>query len=298
MNQPLPALASLRAFEAAARHVSVKRAAEELNVTPGAVSLQVRELEASLGVQLFVREPRQLRLTPPGEDYFASLRTAFRLMREATVAVMAQARLTVVSISCTPSFATQWLVPRLGRFEAEHADLDVRISASNRLTDFGRDGVDIAIRHGFGRYDGLTSERLVDDHLVPVCSPILAPTLKVAADLGHVALLHDEHRHDWRLWLEAAGAPGVDSSRGTVFTDCNGAIEAAKAGHGVALARRSLVERELVDGSLIAPFPAGLASDLAYHLVYPAAALDRPAIAIIRAWLRTEADHQGDWNQR
>lgn len=291
MGATLPSLGALRAFEATARHLSVTLAAGELNVTPGAVSLQLKELEAALGVPLFVRRPRRMVLTASGEEYFATLRTAFRMIRQATAEVVARARLEVLVLSCTPSFAAQWLVPRLGRFEAQVSGVDVRISACNRVLDLAREGIDLAVRHGFGRYDGLLSERLLDDELVPVCSPKLLDqdaglALSALADLD---LLHDEHRHDWRLWLEAAGASALGERQGRVFVDSNGAIEAAKAGLGVALVRRSLVARELAEGVLVAPMEQGIASDLAYYLVYPPTALERPAIAALREWLLAEA---------
>ncbi len=291
MNMNLPSLGALRAFEATARHLSVTLAAGELNVTPGAVSLQIKELEAALGIQLFVRRPRQLILTAPGEQYFATLRTAFRLMREATVELLGRARLDVLVLSCTPSFAMQWLVPRLGGLEARLPGVDVRISASNRKVDLARDGVDLAVRHGFGRYDGLVSERLLDDELIPVCSPqLLGERIRLSVDdLADLRLLHDEHRHDWQLWLEAAGASRVDGRQGTVFVDSNGAIEAAKTGLGVALVRLSLVQRELAEGLLLAPIARSVASDLAYYLVYPATALERPNVAALRQWLLSEA---------
>ncbi|PMY41201.1 MULTISPECIES: transcriptional regulator GcvA [Pseudomonas] len=287
----LPSLGALRAFEATARHLSVTLAAGELNVTPGAVSLQIKELEAALGIQLFVRRPRQLILTAPGEQYFATLRTAFRLMREATMELLGRARLDVLVLSCTPSFAMQWLVPRLGGLEARLPGVDVRISASNRKVDLARDGVDLAVRHGFGRYDGLVSERLLDDELIPVCSPqLLGERIRLSVDdLADLRLLHDEHRHDWQLWLEAAGASRVDGRQGTVFVDSNGAIEAAKAGLGVALVRLSLVQRELAEGLLLAPIARSVASDLAYYLVYPATTLERPNVAVLRQWLLSEA---------
>ncbi|MGE7956190.1 transcriptional regulator GcvA [Pseudomonas sp. NPDC089530] len=291
----LPPLVALRAFEATARHLSVTLAAGELNVTPGAVSLQIKELEAALGLPLFVRRPRRLILTEPGEQYFASLRTAFRLMREATAELVGRARLEVLVISCTPSFAMQWLVPRLGGLEARLPGVDVRISASNRKVDLARDGVDMAVRHGFGRYDGLVGERLLDDDLTPVCSPqLLGGARRLGVDdLAGLRLLHDEHRQDWQLWLEAAGASAVDGRQGTVFVDSNGAIEAAKAGLGVALVRLSLVRRELAEGVLLAPIAQGVASDLAYYLVYPPAALERPPVAALREWLLSEAGRSG-----
>ncbi|WP_457582082.1 transcriptional regulator GcvA [Ensifer canadensis] len=288
---PLPSLSSLRAFEATARHLSVTLASRELGVTPGAVSLQVRELEQTLGVTLFERRPRQLVLTEDGNTYFSTLRRAFRMMREATEELTARNRVPVLTVSCTPTFAAQWLVPRISDFEQRLNGIDIRISASNRLTDFVSDGVDIAIRHGFGRYEGLASERLLGDDLVPVINPALLrkSPLSTPTDLSAHVLLHDVQRHDWQLWLEAVGAEGIDTTRGPVFVNSNGAIEATKAGDGVALVRLSLVSRELAEGVLIAPFPTGIATDLAYHLVYPPSALDRPAVKAFRTWIVEQA---------
>lgn len=292
MSDHLPSLSALRAFEAAARHLSMTLAAHELNVTPGAVSLQIRDLEASLGVQLFERKTRALALTLEGADYFTTMRSAFRQMRDATAALTARARGSVLNVTCTAGFATYWLVPRLSRFEALHPEIDVRISASHRVLDFQRDGIDLAIRHGLGGYDGLVSERLLDDELLPVCTP------KIAADLGDnpspdalagLQLIHDVYRVDWQLWLEAAGASGVDAARGPIFMHGNGAYDAMKAGLGVALMRRSFVEAELREGTIVAPFPMGVASRLAFHLVYPGTALERPAVAAFRRWLILEA---------
>ena len=291
MSNRLPSLSGLRAFEAAARHLSVTLAAGELNVTPGAVSLQIRDLEQSLGVRLFDRLPRRLKLTDDGEGYFKAMRSAFRLMREATDELLARARPTTLSISCTPTFAAQWLVPRLPKFEGHLPGVDIRISASNRLVDFARDGVDIAIRHGFGRYEGLVSERLLDDDLLPVIAPALRETipLDTPADLARHVLIHDVHRQDWRLWLEAMGVTDIDAMRGPVFTDSNGAIEAAKAGDGVALVRLPLVAREIQERRLLTPFARGVSTGLAYYIVYPPGALDRPAVTALRQWLTDEA---------
>ncbi|MDM9647158.1 transcriptional regulator GcvA [Rhizobium sp. S163] len=292
MSDFLPSLSALRAFEAAARHLSMTLAARELNVTPGAVSLQIRDLETSLGVRLFERKTRALALTPEGADYFTTLRAAFRLVREATAAITARNRGTVLNITCTAGFATYWLVPRLSRFEALNPEIDVRISASHRVMDFQRDGIDLAIRHGLGGYDGLVSERLVDDELVPVCTPKLADALGPDPSpdaLAPFQLIHDVYRHDWQLWLEAAGASDADAARGPVFMHGNGAYEAMKAGLGFALMRRSFVTTELEDGQVVAPFPVGVASRLAFHLVYPGQALERPAAAAFRRWLLSEA---------
>ncbi|MBO0131000.1 transcriptional regulator GcvA [Agrobacterium burrii] len=292
MAAELPSLKGLQAFEAAARYRSVTLASNELNVTPGAVSLQIRELETRLGVQLFFRKPRSIQLTREGERYYGALRTAFRMMREATAELTARSEITVLTLSCTPTFAIQWLMPRLPTFQQQHPYVDVRISVTNRLVDFSRDDVDLAVRHGFGRYEGLESIRFIDDSTLPVCSPQLLEKygpLQEAGDLKAVPLLHDENRNEWRRWLEAAGASDVDASGGTVFIDSNGALDAAKAGHGIALTRRSLVSRELAEGALMAPFGKDMASTLAYFLVYPRRMLDNPDLVTLIEWMLSQA---------
>lgn len=238
------------------------------------------------------RKPRSIQLTREGERYYGALRTAFRMMREATAELTARSEITVLTLSCTPTFAVQWLMPRLPAFQQQHPQVDVRISVTNRLVDFSRDDVDLAVRHGFGRYEGLESIRFIDDSTLPVCSPQLLEKygpLREAGDLKSVPLLHDENRNEWRRWLEAAGAAEVDASGGTVFIDSNGALDAAKAGHGIALTRRSLVSRELAEGALIAPFGKDMASTLAYFLVYPRRMLDNPDLVTLIDWMLSEA---------
>lgn len=298
MNDPLPSLSALRAFEAAARHLSMTLAARELHVTPGAVSLQIRDLEASLGVQLFVRHARSLSLTGAGADYFQSLRSAFITMREATMALKSRLQPEVITLSCTTGFAMQWLLPRLHGLEAAHPTLDLRIGTTARLVDFSRDGVDLAVRHGLGDYPGLVSERLIDDELVVVATQALAQELARAepgaspqpeALSGHT-LIHDVSRDDWRLWLEGQGASSVDWRKGPVIAaDSNGALEAARAGLGFALIRYGFVARDLQDGRLKAPFAKGLHSRFAYYLVYPQRALEKPTTRLLRQWLLEQA---------
>lgn len=288
MSTALPSLRGLQMFESAARHLSMTVAADELNVTPGAVSLQIRELEEALGVTLFIRKTRGLALTPQGECYFSSLRDAFRLIREATLKLRTQSQNSILTIACTPTFAIQWLLPRLSDFEQRHPQIDIRLSPSNLTREFSRDGIDLSVRHGLGRYPGLISERLIDDQLLPVCHPRLlemSNPLSTPADLRHHTLLHDEHRHDWRLWLEAAGVDASISQAGPVFTDSNGAVEAAKAGLGVALVRQAFVLSAIEEGELVAPFELKMESALAYYLVYPEIALEQPPIAAFRHWL-------------
>jgi LysR family glycine cleavage system transcriptional activator len=194
-----------------------------------------------------------------------------------------------------PSFASKWLVPRLGRFRAAHPDLDLRISASSQLVDFARDDVDVGIRMGRGVYPGLRVERLFGEALVPVCSPRLregAHPLQRPEDLAHHVLLHDEDTSGWELWLELAGVSGISTRRGPIFTDSGMVVQAAAEGQGVALARRVLAAGDLAAGRLIQPFDVTIPHDLAYYLVCPEATADQPKIAAFRSWLLAESRAQ------
>ena len=294
----LPPLNAVRAFEAAARHLSIKGAATELGVTPGAVSQQVRNLEDGLGLALFDRRHRGLVLTAEGQRYFPVLRAAFRHIAEATAELRPAQGRRVLTISCPRAFAALWLVPRLGRFQARMPAADVHVGTTSRLVDFTRERVDCAVRHGLGVYDGLAADRLLDDNLVPVCGPGLAaadPPLRRIADLAGQRLLHDESRDDWRLWLAAAaagagtGALEVDWRRGPTFSDSTLAIAAAIAGQGVALVHEDLVTQEVAAGRLVKPFAVTLRGALAYYLVYPPAHRRRPELAAFRDWILEEA---------
>ncbi|MBT9384574.1 LysR family transcriptional regulator [Pseudooceanicola sp. CBS1P-1] len=290
MTERLPSLNALCAFEATARLGSMALAAEELCVTPGAVSQQIRTLERDLGSALFIRRPRQITLTETGAALFPAARSAFRILREASAAARARPGGRVVTLGCTADFAAHWLLPRLPRFERRHPEVDLRLSTSNRVMPFGAEGLDLSVRHGLGRWPGLRAERLLDDALVAVCSPayLAARGPFTTASLARATFLHDEHRYDWPLWLEAAGLSGPQAPAGPLFRD-SGTIEAALAGHGLALLRRSLIAPLLEEGRLVAPFPQGLASDLAYYLVAPGDLPTHGPVAALHAWLREEA---------
>jgi len=289
----LPPLIAVRFFEATARHLSVRRAAIELHVTPGAVSQQVRKLEEFLGCTLFERLPRGLALTRAGTDYQAACSDALAVIGHATSRVSMGAR-RVVLVSCTPGFAVQWLVPRLQDFQQHAASLDVHVSTTNRTIDLAGEGVHFAVRHGMGRYPGLRAEALLADDLVPVCSPRLVAPRRIARarDIDGPRLLHDEHRGDWRLWCEAHRMPRVNTEQGVVFADSNGAIEAAVAGRGFALVRRALIARELATRALIGVQAGTLATPLAYHLVYAAPALIDPELRRFRDWIVAQAGQE------
>ena len=290
MPETLPPLNALRAFAVAARQMSFTRAAHELHVTQTAVSHQIRALEQHLGVALFVRQPRRLVLTEAGQAYARELGRVFERMADATATLRASPRRTLLSITTLPSLAARWLTPRLGRLLARHPEMDVRLVSTERFVDFAREPVDAAIRFGYGRYAGLTTEKLMDDELFPVCSPALLGRARRrrGIDLARATLLHDDSPDNWRRWLRAAGIAGVDADRGHTFNDANLTLQAAVDGHGVALGRRVLVLRDLAAGRLVRPFAVTVPCEPAYYLVTAEHATDLPKVRAFRAWLLDE----------
>lgn len=288
----LPPLNSLRIFEAAARHLSFNQAAAELNLTPSAVSHQVRALEEFLGVPLFQRTSRQIRLTPEGRDYLPSVQTAFKQLTTATERIIASRRSGLLVISVAPAFATQWLVPRLPAFQEFRAHLEVRLIVSTEVTDFARSDVDLAIRQGRGDWPGMRVHWLMDEDLIVVCSPALlqgARGLRQPTDLRGDMLLHVIARMgDWKHWLEAAGVTHIDPQSGSRFQNWSLALEAAVAGMGVVIIDRRLATRYLEGGRLVVPFPTSLAGQKAYYLVYPEDREQSGKIGEFRAWLLSE----------
>lgn len=295
MKRKLPPLNALRAFEASARLQSVQLAARELNVTPSAVSQQVHNLERWLGFPLLERGPRKLEPTGQGRAYQGALAAAFEQIGEATESLSAGRPTQSICITCTPGFTVQWLVPRLQHFQDQHPEIDVRIDASTRLIDLRREDVDLGIRHGLGRYAGLVAEKLVDDDLIPAASPDLLRgrnRLRTPQDLTRHALLHIETRDDWRLWLQAQGV-AIDWRRGPLLVDTAIGIQAAIAGKGIILVRRSLIADELAGGRLVTPLPQSLATGTAYFLVYPPERMSSAPIRAFRNWLLKEAGEIG-----
>lgn len=302
MRHRLPPLASLRAFEAAARHLSFAKAAEELLVTPGAVSQQVKLLEDWLGLALFRRLPRGVLLTDAGQLYGNELREIFARLVGAGERVRRQAETPILTVSMTASLAMRWLIPRLATFRARHPEIEVRVEVSTALTDFARENVDVAIRHSAGpSWPGLHAELLFPLVVFPVCSPALlaaGPPLREAADLaGHVLLHEDIHVdahgrvHDvsWCDWLIAAGATQVDATRGPRFTQTLMSLQAALTGQGIALASRVLMLDDLDAGRLVRPLPQEVRSESSYWFVCPEGSETRPRTAAFRAWLQEEA---------
>jgi LysR family transcriptional regulator, glycine cleavage system transcriptional activator len=293
MSRRLPPLNALPDFEAAARYLSFTKAAQELHVTHGAVSRQVKSLEDYLGFRLFRRMNRSLRLTDEGQVYARTVGELLDTLAEATRRLRTRDETGGLTVSTTYSFTSGWLVPRLGRFRALHPEIDVRLQADDQVIDFVRDSVDVVIRYGRGHYPGLTAERLMGDDYAPVSSPVLLKgkhPLRRPADLRHHVLLHEEGAEvDWRMWLMAAGVEGVDASRGPIFSHSVMAIQAAIRGEGVTLGRTVLIEEELAARQLVRLFDLRLKTEMAYYIVYPPRSLERPKVRAFRDWLQSEA---------
>ncbi len=300
MARRLPPLNALRAFEAAARHLSFTKAADELHVTPAAISHQIKALEEHLGLPLFRRLNRGLLLTDAGRACLPGLSDAFDLMAAAIEGLRAQDCSGPLTVSVPPAFAAKWLVPRLERFQERCPEIDVRVSATMRRVDFAREDVDVAIRYGAGRWPGVRAELLLPTEVFPVCAPTLPDgprPLRTPQDLRHHVLLHDDSvasipgYPDWAMWLRAAGVTeGFDPSRGPRFNHANLALEAAAGGRGVALTISALAAADLAAGRLIRPFELSVPTGFAYHVVCPPAVAERPKVRAFREWLRAEVE--------
>ena len=293
MARRLPPLTWLRAFEAAARHLSITRAAEELQVTPAVISQHVSALERHLGVELFRRVRQRLFLTDKGDAYLSKLREAFDLIALGTRELYAGEERETLTIRVPSSFSIQWLAPKLDRFHARYPRIVIRLSALGRETDFAREEIDLEIRNGAGKWPGVVSILLLEEEVFPVCSPQLLSgprTLRVPEDLRHHQLLHvNGYREDWRMWFSAAGVEFPQMQRGDLFDQSVMAIQAAVNGLGIALGRTSLVANELATGRLVAPFDIVLPGEDAYWITYPNSAAGRPSLIAFRDWLLEEA---------
>jgi LysR family glycine cleavage system transcriptional activator len=291
MPRKLPPLTALPALDAAARHLSFTKAAAELNLTHGAISRAIRNIEDRLGIPLFERGTRSVRLTPAGAAYAAEIGAALDRIGAATLVATASRSAGVLTVSTSDGFAGRWLVPRLNRFHRAHRDIDVRLSTSGVLVDFIRDGIDIAIRYGAGGYEGVISEVLSDEDVAPVCSPDLLRgehPLRSPADLKHHRLIHDNFRIDWATWLKSAGLDDINPDGGVRFDSAAYAVEAAVQGEGVLLGRSALVSADLASGRLIRPFDLALKSRWKYFVVYPEGALRQRKVKAFRDWLFEE----------
>ncbi|RXT43478.1 transcriptional regulator GcvA [Bradyrhizobium betae] len=291
MTARLPSLNGLRAFEAAARHLSFTLAAAELNVTQTAISHQIRRLEEELGIRLFIRQNRALALTAEARDYLPGIRAAFNDLRLATDRLLRKDDDKVLTVSTLASLAAKWLLPRLTDFQEQHPGIDVRITTSTSLVDFQRDDVDAAIRYGRGQWPGLRADWLMADELFPVCSPSLLrgdKPLRQPEDLKGYPLLHTSNANsdDWRLWLTAAGLPAdIARQPGITFDMIFMTIQAAIDGIGVAMGRTSYVQDDIAKGRLVVPFKIALPADAGFYLVSPQGRREAPKLAAFREWM-------------
>ena len=287
----LPPLTALRAFEAAARHTSFKLAADELHVTPSAVSHAVAGLEELLGIKLFHRRVRRLLLTDAGGTYLTPLTGAFDAISAATREIAARHRADVVTLASMPTFARVWLMPRLKAFLSAHPDVDLRVRAAVDFAEMVAEDIDAAIIYGRGGWPGFVVDRLVEERMVPLCSPALrdgAPPLHAPADLARHTLIHTETKLvTWAMWLEAAGVTGVDAHRGPRFNRADLALEAASAGLGVALDNPLFARPYLARGSLVVPFDGSITmKELGgYYFVCRPEKVISPKVEAFRSWI-------------
>ncbi|MBO9662667.1 transcriptional regulator GcvA [Dokdonella sp.] len=293
MSRKLPPLSTLPCFEAAARHLSFSRAAEELHLTPGAISRAVKHLEDHLDVRLFERAARAVRLTEVGEPYARAVRETLDQLAAATAAVTTRRSGATLNVSTSDGFAGRWLVPRLYRFHRAHGGIDVRVSTTGKLATFLGDGIDVAIRYGGGAYPGLTSEWLADEEVFPVCSPRLlkgAHALRKPADLRHHTLIRDNYPIGWAEWFSSVGVKGVNPRGGLTFDSYTFAVQAAVQGEGVALGRTMLVADDLAAGRLMRPFEQALKATSSFYLVYPPQTIRQRKVKAFRDWIFAEMD--------
>jgi LysR family glycine cleavage system transcriptional activator len=298
MSRRLIHLNGVRAFEAVARHMSFARAAEELGVTPAAVSQQVKTLEDYLGVKLFARTKRAIFLTDTAQAMLPEVREGFDLVAAGLSHARAQRGRRSLVVSVTPSVAAKWLMPRLERFLARHPDVDIRLDTTTRRVDLAREDVDIALRYGDGEYPGLEVVALMTEQVFPVCSPALLAgkhPLRAVEDLRHHTLIHDASMPkgsafpSWAGWLKAAGAPGIDTSRGLEVNASMLAIQAALDGQGVALGRSVLVADDLASGRLVRPFAPAVPLRFGYYAVHRKDLPRESRVLVFRKWLSAEA---------
>jgi DNA-binding transcriptional LysR family regulator len=290
MARALPPLNALRAFEAAARHGSFVGAADELSVTPAAISHQVKSLEDRLGVTLFRRLARGLAMTAEGDMLLPDLRDAFDRMALALERVGRQSGGRVLTISLVTTFLLAWLVPRLHRFQTRHPDIEVRMTTTRHMVDFGRDDIDAAVRFADLPETGLFAMKLFNDVLTPLSGRRYRDRVKTFDDLRKVPLIDTAFHPEWPIWLEAVGLETLKPRRSLSFDSTKIAVEAAIEGAGIAIGPPNLFREEIEEGRLFQPFPQVVESGKAWWFVCPVATADRPKIKAFRAWLDEELE--------
>ena len=298
---PIPGTRALRTLEAAGRHLNFTRAADELGLTPAAVSYQIKEIEDQLGLVLFTRTSRSIRPTKAGELVLEAAAEALDVLARAVARARRMERGgSQLRLSADAQFAAKWLMRRVESFREAHPDIELRFDISSDLRDFEQDDVDVAVRFGAGKYAGLAAHRLFDDVLGPVCSPTLlrsGPPIRKPRDLLNYTLAHIEWSRqgitwpNWPMWMAAAGVEDFDDSRTVVFGTSSELLQAALEGSAVVLAESAMVAGDLAEGRLVRPLELSLrlAPEFAYFLVYPQAATEDPRIAVFRDWILAEA---------
>ncbi len=300
MIELFPGLRSLRAFDAAAEHLSFTRAADDLAVTPAAISHQIKELESQLGVSLFTRTSRSMRLTREGEILHTAAHESLEVLSRALVRIKRMENRKQLRVSASPSLAAKWLVPRLDRFLSLMPGADVRVDVSHAVVDFDREDIDIAIRFGEGRYPGLHADMLFQDNVFPVCNPKIITKekpLKTPRDLLKHTLIHLDWEAqgspwpNWKMWMKASGINDFDDRAGLHFGQTSFAVQAAIDGMGVALGDSNLVADDLVAGRLVKPFELSLRApkQFAYYVITRADTADAPMVNAFRDWCMAEA---------
>ncbi|SCZ00735.1 transcriptional regulator GcvA [Microvirga guangxiensis] len=306
MSRILPGTRALRTFEAAGRHLNFTRAAAEVGLTPAAVSHQIKEIEDQLGIVLFMRTSRNIRLTPSGTVLFEAVADALETLQRGVSRANRTARNSAhLRISTSARFATNWLLPRLTRFRAENPTLEMTFDITDEIRDFGFDDVDVAIRFGTGNYDQARSDRLFDTVIAPVCSPKLIESgarLEEPRDLLHHTLFHVDWKTDrmvwpnWSMWMAAAGVNDFDDGKCVGFPDSSHVVQAVIEGGGVGLADLDMIANDLTDGRLVRVFDIGVsvAPEYAYHLVYPESNSEDPRVLAFRKWILSETGYRSD----
>ncbi|NBL89971.1 MULTISPECIES: transcriptional regulator GcvA [unclassified Proteus (in: enterobacteria)] len=296
MSKRLPPLNALRVFDSAARHLSFTKAAEELFVTQAAVSHQIKTLEEFLGLKLFRRRNRSLLLTEEGQSYYLDIKEIFSSINEATRKLLARSAKGALTVSLSPSFAIQWLVPRLSGFNQAYPGIDVRIQAVDREEDKLADDVDVAIFYGRGNWAGLRTDRLYAEYLIPVCAPSLLTgekPLKTPSDLIYHTLLHDTSRRDWQAYVRQLEIQNqINVQQGPIFSHSSMVIQAAVHGQGVALVNNVMARSEIESGRLVRPFPDVLVSKNAFYLVCQDSQAELGKIAAFRQWILSQAANE------
>ena len=285
----LPSLSGLRAFEAAARHLSFKLAAAELAVTPTAIIHRIRRLEEELGCELFHRQTRSVGLSTAGKVLLPDVRDAFQRLESAAAKLRDVEGQGTLTVSSSASFAVKWLVPRLGDFQRQYPDIDIRISTGMALSNFREDGVDIAVRYGLGTWPGLHSDLLLHEDSIPIAAPALVTgdrALNCPVDLSKHTLLHfSAYPDDWQAWLTMAGVPNLKPLGNLTFDDTTAVMQAAINGLGVALSMHAIAAADIANGSVVSPFGLSLPKETGYYLVTPIGSREQPKITAFHDWV-------------